>query len=152
MSKWDDLYKYVMDRQLAVSPDGREATINKLIKEAKVEAYQDVLDMMAVKDGTMSTYIPEKKYTEDTVLCNIDYIDLGMGDKVLGNRIYGCLKRHKGWNYVMRGYPIFPLKNYKMTLKQLLHIRNMGPRSVACYLRFLDSQDLGYLVTEREEV
>ena len=144
MSKWDDLYKYVADRMLAVSPTGSEATINKLIKEAKMEAYQDVLDMMSVKDGTMNNYVPEKKSTDNTMLSDIDYIDLGMGDVYLGKRIYNCLRRHAGWNY--------RLKRYKMTLKELLHIRNMGPRSVACYLRFLDSQDLGYLVTEREDI
>lgn len=152
MSRWDDLYKYVADRKLAVSPTGNEATINKLLKEAKMEAYQDVLDMMAVKDGTMSTYVPEKKYTDNTMLSDIDYIDLGMGDVALGKRIYGCLRRHFGWDYTGPGYKIFPLYQYKMTLKRLLLVRNMGPRSVACYLRFLDSQDLGDLVTGREEV
>lgn len=152
MSKWDDLYKYVADLRLAASPTGSEPTITKLIKEAKMEAYQEILDMMDVKDGTMDTYVPEKKYTEDTLLSNIDYIDLGMGDVYLGKRIYGCLKRHMGWNYSGPGYNIYRLKRYKMTLKELLHIRNMGPRSVACYLRFLDSQDLGYLVTEREDI
>lgn len=101
----------------------------------------------------MSNYVPKKKYTDNTMLSDIDYMDLGMGDKVLGNRIYGCLKRHFGWEgHYEPGYKVYPLYHYKMTLKRLLHIRNMGPRSVACYLRFLDSQDLGYLVTEREEV
>ena len=109
MSKWDELYKYVADLKLAISPTGSEATINKLIKEAKMEAYQEVLDMMTVKDGTMSTYVPEKKYTDNTMLSDIDYIDLGMGDVNLGKRICNCLKRHFGWDYTGPGYYIFPL-------------------------------------------
>ena len=46
MSKFDKVYAYICDRMLAISPDERDEVEIKVIKEAKLEELQGIIDVM----------------------------------------------------------------------------------------------------------
>lgn len=46
MTKIDKIYNYIADRMLAISPDGSEEVEIKVIKEAKLEELQGILDVI----------------------------------------------------------------------------------------------------------
>ncbi len=46
MNKIDKIYNYIVDRMLAISPDERDEAEIKVIKEAKLEELQGILDVM----------------------------------------------------------------------------------------------------------
>lgn len=46
MKKFDKIYNYIADRMLAISPDERDEVEIKVIKEAKLEELQGILDVM----------------------------------------------------------------------------------------------------------
>ena len=53
MQKIDKIYNYIADRMLAISPDGTEEVEIKVIKEAKLEELQGILDIIdeVIKEG-----------------------------------------------------------------------------------------------------
>lgn len=46
MSKFDKVYSYILDRMLAISPDERDEVEIKVIKEAKLEELQAIIDIL----------------------------------------------------------------------------------------------------------
>lgn len=46
MTKFDKIYNYIADRMLAISPDERDEVEIKVIKEAKLEELQGIIDVM----------------------------------------------------------------------------------------------------------
>lgn len=46
MQKIDKIYNYIADRMLAISPDERDEAEIKVIKEAKLEELQGILDII----------------------------------------------------------------------------------------------------------
>ena len=46
MQKIDKIYNYIADRMLAISPDERDEAEIRVIKEAKLEELQGILDVM----------------------------------------------------------------------------------------------------------
>lgn len=46
MQKIDKIYNYIADRMLAISPDERDEAEIKVIKEAKLEELQNMLDVI----------------------------------------------------------------------------------------------------------
>ena len=132
MQKIDKIYNYIADRMLAISPDGREEIEIKVIKEAKLEELQGILDVIdeIIKESR------EVKIDEDTLIEEVPAIIIGMGNKSAGTKIKNVLRR-------CYHFEIFYLKDLrKLRYNKMLHFRNMGPKLANTLKAFCISQDL----------
>ena len=130
MQKIDKIYNYIADRMLAISPDGTEEVEIKVIKEAKLEELQGILDII----DEIEKESREIKLNEDMEIKDVPSIVFGMGDKQKGTRIKNVLRYRDEFVYLkdLRG-----LRYNKMLL-----FRNMGPKGADILKAFCISQDL----------
>ena len=129
MQKIDRIYNYIADRMLAISPDGTEEVEIKVIKEAKLEELQGILDI--IDEITKESL--EVKLNEDMEIREVPSIVIGMGDKQKGTRIKNVL-RYRDFVY---------LKDLrKLRYNKMLLFRNMGPKGADILKAFCISQDL----------
>ena len=129
MNKIDKIYNYISDRMLAISPDGTEEVEIKVIKEAKLEELQGILDI--IDEITKESL--EVKLNEDLEIRDVPSIVIGMGDKQKGTRIKNVL-RYRDFVYLK------DLRNLRYN--KMLHFRNMGPKGADILKAFCISQDL----------
>ena len=129
MNKIDKIYNYISDRMLAISPDGTEEVEIKVIKEAKLEELQGILDII----DEIEKESREVKLNEDTAIIDVPAVVFGMGDKQKGTRIKNVL-RYRDFVY---------LKDLrKLRYNKMLLFRNMGPKLADTLKAFCISQDL----------
>lgn len=130
MQKIDKIYNYIADRMLAISPDGTEEVEIKVIKEAKLEELQGILDII----DEIIREVREVKLNEDMEIKDVPAVVLGMGNKYIGARIRNCLRYREEFVY---------LKDLrKLRYKRMLYYRNMGPKMADVLKAFCISQDL----------
>ena len=129
MNKIDKIYNYISDRMLAISPDGTEEVEIKVIKEAKLEELQGILDII----DEIEKESRELKLNEDMEIKDVPSIVIGMGDKNKGTRIKNVL-RYRDFVYLK------DLRNLRYN--KMLHFRNMGPKGADILKAFCISQDL----------
>ena len=119
MQKIDKIYNYISDRMLAISPDGTEEVEIKVIKEAKLEELQGILDII---DEIMKES-REIKLNEDMTIIDVPAVVFGMGNKYRDEFVY--------------------LKDLrKLRYNKMLLFRNMGPTLADILKAFCISQDL----------
>ena len=130
MQKIDKIYNYIADRMLAISPDGTEEVEIKVIKEAKLEELQGILDII----DEIEKESREVKLNEDMEIKDVPAVVFGMGNKYMGSRIKNVLRYRDEFVYLkdLRG-----LRYNKMLL-----FRNMGPKGADILKAFCISQDL----------
>lgn len=133
MTKIDKIYNYISDRMLAISPDGTEEVEIKVIKEAKLEELQGILDIIdeIIKESR------EVKLNEDMAIIDVPAIVFGMGNKYAGARIKNALRRQAYTEHI-----IFLKDLRKLRYNKMLHFRNMGPTLADTLKAFCISQDL----------
>ena len=134
MTKIDKIYNYIADRMLAISPDGREEIEIKVIKEAKLEELQGILDVIdeIIKEAC------EVKIDEETLIRDVPSVVIGMGDKTHGTRIKNVFQRNSCYLGVApKLKDLRNLRYYKM-----IKYRNMGPKLANVLKAFCISQDL----------
>ena len=130
MQKIDKIYNYISDRMLAISPDGTEEVEIKVIKEAKLEELQGILDII---DEIMKES-REIKLNEDMTIIDVPAVVFGMGNKYAGTRIKNVLRYRDEFVY---------LKDLrKLRYNKMLLFRNMGPTLADILKAFCISQDL----------
>lgn len=133
MNKIDKIYNYISDRMLAISPDGTEEVEIKVIKEAKLEELQGILDII----DEIEKESREVKLNEDTAIIDVPAVVFGMGDKYTGTRIKNILRRQSYTEHI-----IFLKDLRKLRYNKMLHFRNMGPKLADTLKAFCISQDL----------
>lgn len=130
MQKIDKIYNYIADRMLAISPDGSEEVEIKVIKEAKLEELQGILDII----DEIIREAREVKLNEDMEIKDVPAVVIGMGNKYTGARIRNALRYRTEFVY---------LKDLrKLRYKRMLLYRNMGPKMADVLKAFCISQDL----------
>ena len=130
MNKIDKIYNYISDRMLAISPDGTEEVEIKVIKEAKLEELQGILDII----DEIEKESREVKLNEDMELKDVPAVVFGMGDKYIGARIRNVLRYRTEFVY---------LKDLrKLRYNKMLYYRNMGSKMADVLKAFCISQDL----------
>lgn len=132
MNKIDKIYNYIADRMLAISPDGTEEAEIKVIKEAKLEELQGILDIIAeiIKESR------EVKLNEDMEIKDVPAIVIGMGNKYMGTRVKNALRRTYRDEFVY-------LKDLrKLRYGKMLCYRNLGPKGAGILKAFCISQNL----------
>ena len=130
MQKIDKIYNYISDRMLAISPDGTEEVEIKVIKEAKLEELQGILDII---DEIMKES-REIKLNEDMTIIDVPAVVFGMGNKYAGTRIKNVLRYRDEFVY---------LKDLrKLRYNKMLNFRNLGPKGADILKAFCISQDL----------
>ena len=134
MQKIDKIYNYIADRMLAISPDGREEIEIKVIKEAKLEELQGILDVIdeIIKEAR------EIKIDEETFVRDVPSVVIGMGDKTYGTRIKNVLWRYP--RYLGEAPKLKDLRNLRYN--NMIKYRNMGPKLADVLKAFCISQDL----------
>ena len=133
MKKIGRIYNYIADRMLAISPDGTEEVEIKVIKEAKLEELQGILDII----DEIEKESREVKLNEDTAIIDVPAVVFGMGDKIKGTRIKNVL-RHQAYTE----HIIFLKDLRKLRYNKMLHFRNMGPALADTLKAFCISHDL----------
>ena len=133
MQKIDKIYNYIADRMLAISPDGTEEVEIKVIKEAKLEELQGILDII----DEIEKESREIKLNEDMEIKDVPSIVFGMGDKQKGTRIKNVLRRQSYTEHIIYLKDLRGLRYNKMLL-----FRNMGPKGADILKAFCISQDL----------
>ena len=130
MNKIDKIYGFIADRMLAISPDGTEEVEIKVIKEAKLEELQGILDII----DEIEKESREVKLNEDMEIKDVPAVVFGMGDKTHGTRIKNVLRYRTEFVYLkdLRG----------LRYKRMLLYRNMGPTLADILKAFCISQDL----------
>lgn len=132
MKKIDKIYNYIADRMLAISPDGTEEVEIKVIKEAKLEELQGILDII----DEIEKEAREVKLNEDMEIKDVPAIVFGMGDKYIGARIRNALR------FCTREDFVYLKDLRKLRYKRMLLYRNMGPKMADTLKAFCISQDL----------
>lgn len=132
MQKIDKIYNYISDRMLAISPDGTEEVEIKVIKEAKLEELQGILDVIdeIIKEAR------EAKLDENTEIRDVPAIVIGMGNKYMGTRIKTALR------YCQREEFVYLKDLRKLRYKRMLIYRNIGPKGADILKSFCISQNL----------
>lgn len=130
MQKIDKIYNYIADRMLAISPDGSEEVEIKVIKEAKLEELQGILDII----DEIEKEFREVKLNEDMEIKDVPGVVFGMGNKIMGTRIKNVFRYKDEFVY---------LKDLrKLRYNKMLLFRNMGPKGADILKAFCISQDL----------
>lgn len=134
MKKIDKIYNYIADRMLAISPDGREESEIKVIKEAKLEELQGILDVIdeIIKEKR------EVKIDEETYICDVPSVVIGMGNKSRGTRIKNVFRRYP--YYLGEEPKLKDLRNLRYN--KMIYYRNMGSILADVLKAFCISQDL----------
>lgn len=130
MQKIDKIYNYIADRMLAISPDGSEEVEIKVIKEAKLEELQGILNVI----DEIIREAREVKLNEDMEIKDVPAVVIGMGNKCMGTRIRNVLRYRTEFVYLK------DLRNLRYN--KMLHFRNMGPKMADVLKAFCISQDL----------
>lgn len=130
MQKIDKIHNYIADRMLAISPDERDEAEIRVIKEAKLEELQGILDII----GGVIKESREVKLNEDMEIKDVPAVVLGMGNKYMGTRIRNVLRHRTEFIY---------LKDLRqLRYNKMLVFRNMGPTGADILKAFCISQDL----------
>lgn len=132
MNKIDKIYNYIADRMLSISPDERDEAEIKVIKEAKLEELQGILDII----DEIKKEAREVKLNEDTKIKDVPAVVIGMGNKYIGACIRNALTHCHREEFVY-------LKDLrKLRYKRMLLYRNMGPKTADTLKEFCISQNL----------
>jgi hypothetical protein len=132
MTRIKKIYNYIMDRMLAISPDERDEAEIKVIKEAKLEELNNIIDVM----NEIILEDLEAKLDEEMEIRDVPSIVIGMGNKTMGTRIKTALR------YCQREEFVYLKDLRKLRYKRMLYYRNMGPTSANILKDFCISQNL----------